>query len=283
MSSRSDDRNTPWRQLIFGVAAIGGFLPIGLAVLGLADTYGEFTFVRACFVSTGLCFIICYVLWWIGRHRSRKRKIAWGAATLVGVTAVLGLGLPWVSQKENAKASPDVSLCFVTYKHPVLIVLNISDKSVENARFGAAIVNLGGPNPDEPIHAGGRTFELIEAHGTSGPYDVFTEINDSPPLKDGDRVVGTVSIGCPRCKTARSFSVSFTWGRSDGWFSQIKDQTSGGLYTPMEISDLKSPHVSARGVATFVDAIAAQDRVPIRSLQDLRKGHSVDFRDCANR
>jgi len=252
-------------------------------VLGLADTHAEFIFVRACFVSTCLCFIVCYVLWWIGRHRSRRGKIAWGAATLVGVTAVSGVGLPWVSEKENSRRPPDVSLCFVTYKHPVLVILNNSDKPVENSIFGAAMVNLDAPNPDEPIHMGGRTFELIEAHGTSGPYDVFTEIHDSPPLKDGDRVVGTVSIGCPRCLMARSFSVSLTWGKSDGWFSQVKVQASGRLYTPMELSGLNSPHVSARGVASFVDAVPSRDRIPIRSLRELRKGQSVDLSDCANK
>jgi hypothetical protein len=278
---RQRDTFAGWRELISGVVAVGVLLPVGLAVLGLADTRGEFWFVRACFALTALSLIVCYGLWWRGKPRTLHARIAWGTATFATITVGLGFGLPWVNQKQAERAPPEVSLCFVGRAHPVLYVLNLSDKVVQNAKFSPGIFDLDARNPTEPLHTVFRTFDVITPRSASGAYDIFGEINDSPAIKKGDRLVGTVGITCPNCASGRTFAIDIEWQRS-GWYSQLTNQTSGNVLEFIDFSNPKRPHLSSAAIATLVSRIPERDRIPIRDLSDfVTANHSIDLLECS--
>jgi hypothetical protein len=250
-----------------------GALSVGIAFTLGATTPGEFCAAYASFGITALCFVVCYCLWLIGRHRSRKRQLVWACVTALAVIVELGVALPWLYEKRQ---KPDVTLCFANYSHPMLVVLNPSKKTVEHASFFPVLFNLDAPYPDEPLHAAGRTFDDIPPRSTAGTYDVFSEINDSPALRPGDRVVGSVGIRCPLCESGHSFFVSVTWGGNDGWFSQIDNGTNGLAYTLMDISNPSAPHTSSAGIALKISAVPVGQRIPIRHLKEL-VGHKNDL------
>ena len=177
----------------------------------------------------------------------------------------------------------DVSLCFVQKKHPILWVLNRSNVPVEHAVFMPVMFDLDALAPDEPLQMISRTFELVSPRARSGGYDVFAELNASPALKYGDRVVGSVGITCPHCVTGRTYYVSIIWGH-DGWFSQVAGESSGNALVMMDTSDEDHPHTSSAATWEVIRRVPEQERISMRTLKDLTDdAHNIVASNCEKR
>jgi hypothetical protein len=211
------------------------------------------------------------------------RYLFWLAVLLI----VLGFAVKAydLTRRSNLPTTADVSLCFVNSAHPMLMVIDVSDQVVENAKFMPAVFNLDAINPNEPLHMLMRTFDFIRPGAVSGGYDVFTEINDSPAFKKGDRIVGTVGITCPTCVTGRTFWVALIWGES-GWYAQLSGQKSGGFVTPFTPPGSAAP-LSAAYIAQWESKVPELDRIPIRSFGEpiavAGKYHPFTIGDCLSR
>lgn len=283
MTSRQDDRYTEVRQQLFGVVGVGIFLAIGVGVLGFAEKRGEFLVVKACFAGIALCLVICYWLWWIGRHRSRKRKIAWGAVTAAAASAVVGISFPWIDGKVKEREPPDVSLCFVGTQHPAIWAVNLSDVQIESAQLQIPVLfDVDGPTPDVPLQISPQLFDLISPHSWSGGYDLFAQMHAGEILTPGDRIVGSVGIKCAKCESGRSFYVSIIWGVG-GWFSEIKNG-AGNILLLFDTSNPREPHTSSAAYVLNIDAVPREDRIPIRDISDLvDSAHNVVGSKCAEK
>lgn len=247
-----------------------------------ADSRLEFISAAAFFVFTAICFFVCYWLWLIGRHRSNKRKLIWGVITALAIIMELVMTLPWVNYRWKAKQPPNLTLCFVTYQHPELIVLNPSDKPAEDARLFVGLFDLDAIDPNAALHVRPPTFELIEPHTTTPAYDALAQINDSPPLKSGDRIIGIVSIECPLCAGEAFFYVHIIWEKEGGWFSKIKNPQNDpipALRIPR--TNEFEPYVLSAPIALAIDKIPERDRIPIRNLSGLVVNNTMDEFKCS--
>lgn len=269
MGSRSDDRYTPWRQVIFGVMGVGSFWG-GVSMTSAADSASEFIVAAGFFVFAAICFLVCYCLWLLGRHRLKKWRILWGAVTALAVIADLAITLPWVHNKWKEKQPPDLTLCFVSYQHPELIALNPSDKVAEHARLFVGLFDLDATNPNAPLHAWPKTFDLIEPHTATPAYDALEQINDSPPLKTGDRIIGVVSIECPLCAKETFFYAHIVWGKEGGWFSKVKNPQSDPI-PALRIPKTNefTPYILSAPIALAIEKIPDSEQIPIKNLSAL--------------
>lgn len=285
MTDPKDDKYAGRREFVFGTIAVGVFLALGLGVLGFAEKRGEFLVVKLCFAGIALCIVVCYWLWWIGGQHTRKRKIVLGLATAAAAIAIVGLSLPWIDGKERERVPPDVTLCFVGVQHPAVWAVNLSETLIESATLLApALFDLDSPTPDDPLQIHPQVFDLISPHSYSGGYAIFENMPNSPTLKNGDRIVGSVGIKCAKCEEGRTFLVSIIWG-AGGWFSQLKDtNAAGNVLLLMNIANPNAPHTSGAAYVPKIEAVPIADRVPIRNMADLLDAdHNVVPSNCAKK
>lgn len=136
------------------------------------------------------------------------------------------------STAEQEKPKPDVSLRFVYPKEPDLIIINRSDSIARDIKWGAAIWNMDLPDRNDPLPIPTSTFDWLRPHTEGGPQALFGTTLVASLLKPGNRLLGSVSIGCPECPRGRTFIVYIVWAEG-GWFSEIESERSGDLYVPV--------------------------------------------------
>jgi hypothetical protein len=191
--------------------------------------------------------------------------------------------LPWVYHKWKGKAPPDLTLCFETYEHPILKVLNPSDKPVERASLFVGLFDLDVDHSDEPVHASQRTLEFIDRHTVTPAYDVLgAEV--ARPLKDGDRIIGLASITCSLCADQKYFYVNIIWGKEGGWFSRVENPTTDQI-PALRIPNTNEfkPHVLSKALALEVDKVPEDERIPIRNMVGLVEHGAVNEFKCAEK
>jgi hypothetical protein len=255
-----------WASTVWGFWSLGGCCLLAIVSLLAKKHYPKAR--KWLTVSAAVLFLLGVLVWAVG-HEEQADIVVNNIGVISATNGSVGQQVSPSITNNFAPSSKqenlgDVSLCFVNRQHPVFMAINISDQVVENVKFQAAMFNLNAANPNEPLHMVGRTFDLIRPKAVSGAYAVFTEILDSPPLKEGDRVVGTVGITCPKCVTGRTFWVSLIWGQS-GWFAQMNGQTSGGVLIPYAPHGSKAA-LSADSVAQKAAQLPASDLIPIRTF-----------------
>ena len=121
--------------------------------------------------------------------------------------------------------------------HPsnlVIFVENISSLLAEDIRWALVAFRVSDPVlcSYQPQNIG-----YLKAHSRSANYAV--ELNSlphapqTPQLSNGDRLVGTISVDCPKCK-GTTLVVDFTWGVGGSFY--VLPEGNGNLILPRRLS-----------------------------------------------
>ena len=159
---------------------------------------------------------------------------------------------------EGIAAAPDVVLQFVNPTDPGLVFENPSDALVREVSWVALLFDLDSTDPAKMIEFRPAPLDWLPAHGYSFPLQLKSSLLADPPLKVGDRVYGSVVVGCPTCGRAHTYLLALQWGVS-GWSAEITSLRNGQYAHP--------PAFTAEGLLHFAQAINAavppSRRVPL--------------------
>lgn len=187
----------------------------------------------------------------------------------------------------GAPPLPDVSMCVLGGKNPAIASLNISDQAAENPRVNATFYNLDSPDPDQPIFLSGQASDVLRA-SSSVVEKIFGNGDEPQGVSSGNRVIGSIGITCPKCRTGRTFWISMVIG-SAGWTAQKDNDASGNSVsvTQWVAPGQKSHWSSSQFLYRIIDAVPEGKRVPIRSIAEPVSvngaGHLFSLDDCMNR
>jgi hypothetical protein len=155
----------------------------------------------------------------------------------------------------------DVTLRFVYPKSPALILVNNSEVIAKNIKWSVALWNMDLPDRNDPLPIPVSTFDWIKPHNEGGPQNLFNTRIVSPLLKQGNRLFGSVSLDCPKCKRGRTYIVRITWGVG-GWYAEIETGTPGKLLIPPNfLKDSRTKYFKA-----LEAAVPEQSRISIGKL-----------------
>lgn len=162
-----------------------------------------------------------------------------------------------ITQMDKQSIPPQVALRFVYPKSPLLVVVNQSTVIARSIALAFALWNMDLPDRDNPLPIPTNTFDWIKPHAESGPEDLFGIPSVAQLLKPGDRLFGSVSVGCAECARGRTYVVYIVWGES-GWYSEVGNEQSGDLIVPIDFSK-----ASRINYFKSLEAIPAESRTPI--------------------
>jgi hypothetical protein len=200
-----------------------------LAIFGLVFWVGVILF---------LCPLPTWALWVLFNQRLR----------LGALKAILACTGVWVAllvffwffvgstlARWEVTPQPELTLCFIGYDRPTLVVLNVSDQVAENIVWQTVLFDLDSPTPDNTLQIPGQKLEYLKPATklSNGAVmeDLFSFTVGPQVVKSGDRIVGSAAASCPKCLHEKTFLLSIILG-SGGWYSQSAEDTSGGLILP---------------------------------------------------
>jgi len=169
------------------------------------------------------------------------RTHPWGKNPSLGVVwtvaIALALGYPMHRFLWSDSELPDVTMRLVSPKSPDLVIVNQSNVTARQIKYAVALWDLDSPNRSDPLHIPIETFDFLKAQQTAGPEDIFSQLNPKP--KDGDRIVGSISIECPDAPRGHTFLVSLVWGKG-GWYAEAKGEKMGRLIVPSNFKHIEA-------------------------------------------
>lgn len=174
----------------------------------------------------------------------------------------------------------DLKLCVVNETHPQIVIFNSSDQvSAENGVYSSTFYNLDN-NSDDQMSSLSLSSINLRPLASSVTWDLLA----SGATAKGTKIVGTVGITCPKCKTGRTYWVSMTFGES-GWYALDKGEAVGGSMQWVGTSRGIGPS-APQVIKLHLDQIPEKERVPIRSLASVivdadRHAHLMSVKDCA--
>jgi hypothetical protein len=134
---------------------------------------------------------------------------------------------PNKANEPEKDAVPDVALAFSSKTSPNLIIENNSEVVAETIKWSPAIWNIDDPRTyinsssrsefHDPLPIPTQTFDFLRPHSKSLPIGFFDTPNIRPFVKPGQRLVGVVSVICPKCKRSRTYVISVVY-RESGWY-----------------------------------------------------------------
>ena len=162
-------------------------------------------------------------------HKARDDIGRPEAALLLISLAAFGFGL-WGSRQyfdeRAAAAVPHDALQFADVRDAQLMIFNPSNSVVRDLVWEPLLwdVDSGGPVRPLVIPASPPMWIRPREHSA---YEQIIPPAVAASLKLGDRIYGTVVIGCPKCKQWRFYILALRWGES-GWthegYSWAKDR-----------------------------------------------------------
>jgi hypothetical protein len=129
---------------------------------------------------------------------------------------------------------PDAGLRFVGAKEPAVVVINVSDTIVRDIKWTVVLWNADLPERVDPLPIPVSTFDWLRPRQFSGALDMFGRYS-LPFLKTGDRLFGSASAICPNCVRGHTYYIYTVW-HVGGWFSEVKEETSGSVLIPQKLS-----------------------------------------------
>lgn len=159
---------------------------------------------------------------------------------------------------EAAAAVPNVMVRFVNPKDPALEFVNTSDALVREVSWVAFMFDIDSPGPVKMIEFRPAPLDWLPAHRHSFPVELKSSLLANPPPKAGDRVYGSVVVGCPQCAREYTYLLALRWGMR-GWSAEIPTLRNGQYAHP--------PALTTDGLVRFAQAIDAavppSRRVPL--------------------
>jgi hypothetical protein len=155
---------------------------------------------------------------------------------------------------------PDVTLRFINPKEPLLMLINQSDVVAREMKWAVILWNVDLPDRADPLPIPFTLFDFLRPHLRGGPENLFSAPNVGSLLKPGNTLMGSASIECPDCIRGRTFWVYIKWGEG-GWYSELKDVTSGSPYIPSRFS---KEYLAA--YFKQIESVPVSLRIPIAEL-----------------
>jgi hypothetical protein len=206
-------------------------------------------------------------MWLLFTQRLGRSPRAATALTALSLVAILLVGYyalgPTLSRWSTPPGLPVVTGCLVDPKRPALVLVNSSNVVAEQIKHSYVLFDLDSSNPNEPLHIPVGMFDFIKPQEAGGPQNIFDSIVGPSVVKDGDRIVGSIAISCPKCAIGRSYLVSITLGATTGWFTPIEGKISGWLETPPISADPTKPFFSAVGFLPILEKVPHDKRISI--------------------
>jgi hypothetical protein len=216
-------------------------------------------------------------MWDFLSTRMALPRIKW-VATIVAVWVTAGW-IFWLFTQDTLKewqgplGPPDVAMCLVYPERPALLLANQSDQVAEQIKYTYVLFDLDSSTPDVPLMIPIGLYEFIKPRSWGGPMNIFDQSLVAPAIKNGDRIVGSIGVQCPKCSVGRSYLVSMVLGQG-GWYSLIKGQTSG---TAFAVRRLEKPGPGetiflSSALLPILDKVTKAERLEIEGLKyDLSK------------
>ncbi len=165
----------------------------------------------------------------------------------------------WISEPEE----PDVILSFVGEKDPMLQIHNTSGVVASGIKWVIAGFDVRSFSQARKfLQIPATTFDFLPAHSSSLPTDIFRQPLVAPFVKEGDKIVGSVSIHCPSCKRGHTYVFSIIFGTS-GWYGEDLSIKNGNILTPNDLDDVE------KGAAGLEERIPITARISIAEPQKI--------------
>jgi hypothetical protein len=189
-----------------------------------------------------------FAVWEFARTISKdSRVVCWCSA--IG-TVLTGCFLLWlylfltptsslVAKTAESHIFPDITLTFTGKTSPLLTIENNSDVVAETIKWSPLIWNIDDPrtyiNPEpppnthDPLPIPTQTFDFLRPHAKSLPIALFDGLRAF--VKPGQRLFGSVSVVCPKCKRGRTYILSVIYGEG-GWYWLYNQAVEGERIMP---------------------------------------------------
>jgi hypothetical protein len=167
-------------------------------------------------------------------RRGRKTKARPESHAMVAISVILfGIIIPIYSltHLKITEAIPEVSLQFILPLSPAITINNESKAVARNIKYFPLIWNLDDLGDMNPLQIPTGEFDWLKPGGSSIGIPIFQKMLDQGRIKDGDRLVGSLSLTCPTCLTDRSYFVYIEWSKG-GWYYDISEATRGRQILP---------------------------------------------------
>ena len=253
----------PWyRQQLTPAQALGAFALVLYVVTGLPMPWW----------GTALTWIsMVVVLGFLVRLSPWTFAFKWHSKlALIVVVALIAFAFGQKGVRDEYAQShpqfPDVTLRFVGL-YPALQVVNLSNVVAKEIKYQVVLFNLShlteGINQPLPIPA--QDFDFLPPHSPSGNMDLFSQVPTK--LLPNDKLLGSASVLCPECSTARTFVVYIEWGKG-GWYAQIPGFSDGHEVRILTNGSLLLPKMLSRaGLEQYASDLMVKShliRIPIQ-------------------
>jgi hypothetical protein len=248
-------------------------LCIAVAVLGFSTTIGVlsmtpplFGVAKICLLGAAVLLAACVIVWVSSSDDAFVLKAILGAVAGIAILAGTPQLFSMINDKQRLAMPPQIAIRFVYPENPSLQILNLSDVTARDIRYGVGMWNmnkLDKKNTPLPIPSGGVDF--LRPRQAGGPLGIFSVIE---PIDQGAELFGSINIQCPDCLSSKTYVVYIVWGQG-GWYGQNLEITDGIIIPKgVKLSDASSSDMS--DFANFlVRSVPEARRAKIETPDDL--------------
>jgi hypothetical protein len=151
-----------------------------------------------------------------GQSLSSRKPLCLTISGLIMVGAAI---LGWDRARQLAEP-PDVDLVFVYPEHVSPLMINPTDKVIQQPKYQVVIWNLDHPERTNPLPIPARTGDFIRPHNAWGPNQMLGIPGVRPLVAIGEHLFGFAQALCPDCKRNHYYWVYIEHGKH-GWYCEL--------------------------------------------------------------
>lgn len=151
-----------------------------------------------------------------GRFLSSRKPLCLAISVLIA----FGAGTIGWSRAKQLAEPPDINLVFVYPQTVSLLVVNPTDKTIQQPKYHVALWNLDHPRRANPLPIPTQTGDFIRPHEAWGPNVMLGYPDVRPLVSEGDHLFGFAQALCPECKRHHYYWVYIEHGKN-GWFCEL--------------------------------------------------------------
>lgn len=233
---------------IAGWSAVSFFIGMGAQLTGIPN----FVVGIAFYVIGGIGFALLIFSYLRGHYSVIAGALG---SSLIGILYFL-MVLYAVMSSDKAP-EPDVTARFLGRSPTSIVLMNNSNVPAEQIKWAPFLFNLDeairAENENrqvliQPLAVPSQLFDFLKPHQESLPMDVFQQRLGVLNVRESDRIIGSVSIQCPRCARGHTYIVFVVPGKT-GWSWEQKGNDSG--------LGIRPTNGYPQGIIDFYNAIEA--------------------------